>query len=65
MPIYDTGNWTEYLKAIKSAVPLNSDEKLILILSDDWVYEGFADEMFKVLNKTDIWIDDFYCIKKI
>lgn len=62
--IYSAGNWTEYLKAIKAAVPLNPDEKLFLILSEGWVYEGYIDEIFKVLNKTDVWNEDFFIISK-
>lgn len=62
--IYLTGNWTEYLNTIKSAMSLNANEKLFLILSEGWVYEGYADEIFKVLNKTDVWCEDFFIVSK-
>lgn len=60
--IYSAGNWTEYLEAVKSAIPLKADEKLFLILSEGWVYEGYEDEIFKVLNKTDVWSEDFFIV---
>lgn len=62
--IYLAGNWAEYLKAIKAAMPLNADEKLFLILSEGWVYEGYMDGIFKVLNKTDVWSEDFFLISR-
>lgn len=44
--IYLTGNWTEYLNTIKSAMSL------------------YADEIFKVLSKTDVWSEDFFIVSK-
>lgn len=64
--IYAAGSWdwAEYLKKIKSAPTLNTDQKLFLILSEGWVYEGYVDEIFKVLNKLDSPIDFFILSKK-
>ena len=42
--IYVAGswNWTEYLKRIKSALTINKNQKLFLIMSEGWVYEGYV-----------------------
>ena len=57
---FRTYDWTEYLKSIKNAIP-DSKQKLFLILCEGWVYEGYADEMFSVLNETSC-IKDFYIV---
>ena len=46
------------------ALTINTDQKLFLILSDGWVYEGYVDEIFKVLNKIDSHIEFFILSKK-
>lgn len=61
--IYQNGNWTDYLKSIKSAVPV-LNEKLFLILSNGLVYEGYTDEMFKILEKSEVWTEDFFILSK-
>ena len=35
-----------------------------MILSEEWVYEGYADEIFKVLSETDGLLEDFYIASK-
>lgn len=64
--IYVAGswNWAEYLKTIKSTPTLDTDQKLFLILSEGWVYEGYVDEIFKILNKIDSHIEFFLLSKK-
>ena len=59
--IYVAGswNWAEYLKKIKSVLTLNKNQKLFLIMSEGWVYEGYDDEIFKVLNKIDSHFEFF------
>lgn len=64
MYVAGSWNWAEYLKAIKSACVLNANQKLFLILSEGWVYEGYVDEIFKVLNKIDSHIEFFILSKK-
>lgn len=39
-----------------------NEEKLFLILSEGWVYEGYPDEMLSVLGSIDFLIEDFYII---
>lgn len=60
--VYAAKSWTEYLKILKSALPLKKNEKLFLILSTGWVYEGYANEIVQVLSKVDIWIQDFFIV---
>ena len=64
MYVAGSWNWAEYLKAIKSACVLNANQKLFLILSEGWVYEGYVDEIFKVLNKIESHIEFFILSKK-
>lgn len=61
--IYQNGNRTDYLESIKSAVPV-LNEKLFLILSNGLVYEGYTDEMFKILEKLEVWTEDFFILSK-
>lgn len=58
---YAAKNWEEYVKILKSALPSKTDEKLFLIFAG-WVYEGYADEMLRVLSETDVWIQDFFIV---
>ena len=48
-----------YIQAIKAGIP--DEDKLFLILSDGWVYEGEKDAMFDVLEEV-YDIRDFYII---
>lgn len=58
--LFRTYNWSEYLKAIKNAVP-DFEKKLFLILCEGWVYEGYIDEMINVLSNV-TYIKDFYIV---
>lgn len=49
----------EYMQNIKAGIP--DEDKLFLILSDGWVYEGEKDAMFAVLEEV-YDIRDFYII---
>ena len=42
----------------------DSGEKLFLILDDGWVYEGYPDEMIRVLCDADIPANDFYIVSE-
>ena len=57
-------DWTEFLEKIKSSVPISEDNKFYVILSEEWVYEGYADEIFKVLSETDYLLEDFYIVSQ-
>lgn len=57
---FRTGDWCEYMKTIKDAVP-NKEQKLFLILCDGLVYEGEIDEMFTILNES-ACIQEFYIV---
>ncbi len=52
-------NWEEYLSAINSSLPTNVEQKLFLLLEEGWVYEGYTDEMFKILKKIDYHMNFF------
>ena len=52
-------DWEEYLSAIKSSMPSNDGQKLFLLLEEGWVYEGYADEMFRILKKIDYHMNFF------
>ncbi len=57
-------DWIAFLKKIQSLMPTSKDNKLYMILSEEWVYEGFADEIFNVLAETDSLLEDFYIVSK-
>lgn len=59
---YSADSWLEYINVIKSALPLIANEKIFLILSTGFVYEGYAQEMFQVLYKMDDWMGDFFIV---
>jgi len=58
---FRTYDWIQYLKTIKEEIPDNK-EKLYLILEQGWVYEGYPDTVFSVLNETDCWLSNFYIL---
>ena len=57
---FRTDDWSEYLKAIKDAIP-DKNCKLFMILYEGWVYEGYLDELFNVLENV-CNIRDFYIV---
>jgi len=54
--------WPEFLHDLHALVPEPGNKKLYLILSQGWVYHGYADEMLTVLNGTDGLLEDFYIV---
>lgn len=52
----------EYINVIKSALPLKANEKIFLILTIGFVYEGYTQEMFQVLQKMGDRMDDFFIV---
>ena len=51
-------NWMTYLEEIRNGIPEKTG-KCFLILSAGWVYEGYPEEIRKVLSETDGWLNDF------
>ena len=58
---FRTDNWVEYMETIKKEIP-DKHQKLFLILDDGWVYEGYTDELFAVLEETSWALTDFYIV---
>lgn len=58
---YDT-DWLKMLHNVKQYFIRQGSQKLFLILSDGWVYEGYIDEMITVLSEIDGIIEDFYIV---
>lgn len=56
--------WVEFLNNVKNSIPITNDNKFYLILSEGWVYEGCADEIFNVLSETDGLLEDFYFVSR-
>ena len=57
------GDWLSYLEKVRRLVPAADDRKLLLITSDDFVYEGFPQEIFAVLGEvTTGLLRDFYLV---
>ncbi|MBO5104832.1 MAG: hypothetical protein J6B74_07220 [Ruminococcus sp.] len=57
---FRTYDWTEYMMTIKNVVP-DKNLKLFLITDEGWVYEGYADEIFQIMNNTSCNYD-FYIV---
>lgn len=57
---FRTNDWTDYMMTIKNVIP-DKSLKLFLILEDGWVYEGYADEIFHVMDNTSCNYD-FYIV---
>lgn len=55
-----SAGWVDYLEKICREIA--TDEKLYLILSEKWVYEGYLNEIITVLSETDGWLQDFYIV---
>lgn len=53
-------DWLDYLEKIRTEIA--TDGKLYLILSEQWVYEGYLNEIITVLSETDCWLQDFYIV---
>ena len=62
-PVTDD-NWIFLLQKIKDILPVKKDERLYLILSENWVYEGYINEIIDVLSETDCLLEDFYIVSK-
>lgn len=57
---FRTNDWTEYMVTIINAVP-EKNIKLFLIIEYGWVYEGYADEIFNVIDNISCNYD-FYIV---
>ena len=47
---------------IRAILPCADDKKLLLITSDDFVYEGYPQEVFAVLGEATGLLQDFYLV---
>lgn len=56
-----SNDWADYLNKIKSEIITNSK---LYFITDGWVYEGYQDEIFKVLYQTGDLRNDFFIISK-
>ncbi len=56
--------WTDFLNKLKELTPIMNNDKAYMILSEGWVYEGYIDEIFAVLNETDALLEDFYIVSR-
>lgn len=56
------GDWMSYLMNIRAILPCADDKKLLLITSDDFVYEGYPQEVFAVLGEATGLLQDFYLV---
>ncbi len=54
--------WADFLNSIRSIMP--EEHMYYLILSQGWVYEGCAEEIFSVLKETDGLLEDFYIVSR-
>ena len=57
-----SGEWKKFLQQVNKLIGTNADRKLYMILSQAWVYEGYAKEIFDVLGETDGLLEDFYIV---
>ncbi|MBR1736691.1 MAG: hypothetical protein IJ736_06700 [Firmicutes bacterium] len=57
-------SWTDFLRKVREKMPETDDNKFYMILSEGWVYEGFLDEIFAVLNETTGNLEDFYIVSR-
>ena len=64
-PVMFTESWSAYINNIVSLIPdYNENELYYLVLSQGWVYEGYACDIITVLNETDGLLEDFYIVSK-
>ncbi len=56
--------WVCMLGRIKDRLVYDWDDKIYLILSQGWVYEGYIDSIIEVLSETDGLLDDFYVVSR-
>lgn len=63
---FSVGNyeWKDFLQKLHSSMPITKNNKFCLILSQGWVYKGYADEIFSVLNEADGLLEDFYIVAR-
>lgn len=61
-PIHASIGWNKMLQLTKEQLKVETSKKLYLILNDGWVYEGFIDEIIKVLCEITSTIEDFYIV---
>ena len=62
--IREGDDWIAFLQEIHSRMPETEDDKFYMILSEGWVYEGYAEEIFAVLNEVDCVLEDFYIVSR-
>ncbi len=55
-------DWKQQLQNIKIVVSDIITDRLYMILSEKWVYEGYIDEIVAVLSNTDYLLEDFYIV---
>ncbi len=60
--IFVEGDWKRFLHQLADLIEENDERKLYMILSQGWVYEGYAKEIFDVLGETDGLLEDFYIV---
>lgn len=56
--------WADFLRKVCSMIPQTTDEKFYMLVSQGWVYEGYIDEIIRVLNETDGLLEDFYIVSR-
>lgn len=54
--------WKCMLAKIKELLSYDWNNKIYLILSQGWVYEGYIDNIIAVLNEVDGLLEDFYIV---
>ncbi|MBQ6040859.1 MAG: hypothetical protein IJL32_08825 [Oscillospiraceae bacterium] len=58
----ENGGWNGFLEEIHRLLPADDDRKLLLITSNDFVYEGYPQEIFAVLGEATGLLQDFYLV---
>lgn len=56
--------WNGFLKEIRNLIASTGEEKCYMIVSEGWVYEGYPEEICRVLGETDGLLEDFYIVSK-
>lgn len=57
-----THEWVDFLQKVQLMIAQVCDEKMYMIVSQGWVYEGYAEQIFRVLMETDSLLEDFYIV---
>lgn len=58
-------DWPAFLQQLRTLLPMSGDtddQKCYLLLSEGWVYEGYPNALFAVLEEADGIFEDFYLI---